>query len=145
MGLFDGLLRCGNDGMPMLQIGDAYRCVAEYLDHYIGGPEVTIVDLITHPVTLIFSNGYSLPLLCACCGQPLHIPASDSDEALDISAGLTLLNIDWSADAPNELNLDFGREDEETGDIYFQYLTVHLDTVRLLQGPGLPRVDSQRS
>ncbi len=134
MGLLDGLLRCENDGMPMLRIGEYYRCVAEYLDSHIGGPEITITDLITDPVTLIFSNGYSLPLICACCGRPMELNEDDTTLALEQATGLSLLGIGWSENAPNELALHLGTPDDEDDP---GALVVHLNTARQLQGPGL--------
>jgi hypothetical protein len=86
-GLLDGLLMCEAHDCPMIRIGDYYECVIEYTNSMLGREAVT--DVIPssgdeQPITLVFSNGRTLPLTCPCCGGPFHFEDEDgSDEFLE--------------------------------------------------------------
>ena len=64
--------RCPKDGFPKVQINGRWECVAEYLDRCIGGQR--IVDVVEREETVyyVFESGHELPMLCYCCGEPLH-------------------------------------------------------------------------
>lgn len=92
-GLLDGIARCGVHDCPMIQIDDHYVCVVEYANSQLGMHQITHVVPGTgsDPTLLEFDNGLSLPLLCPCCGNPLHI---GDFHALAVSAvGLYLVAI----------------------------------------------------
>lgn len=63
---------CERDGFPIVKVNDHTECIAEYLDRHIGQEE--IVDVVKHGDTVhyVFENGYEIPILCFCCGQPLE-------------------------------------------------------------------------
>ncbi|MBS1250990.1 MAG: hypothetical protein MAG451_00019 [Anaerolineales bacterium] len=63
---------CERDGFPIVKVNDHTECIAEYLDRHIGQKE--IVDVVKRGDTIyyVFENGYEIPMLCFCCGQPLE-------------------------------------------------------------------------
>jgi len=66
-------LMCDDHEMPLLKIGAAEVCPYEYMEEQLGPlDEVTVTDLNLSPLSLVFSTGHMLPLLCSCCGEPLH-------------------------------------------------------------------------
>jgi hypothetical protein len=80
----DGLLMCEAHDCPMIRIGDYYECVIEYTNSMLGREAVT--DVIPssgdeQPITLVFSNGRTLPLTCPCCGGPFQFESKDDEEA----------------------------------------------------------------
>jgi hypothetical protein len=82
-GLLDGVLMCGEHNCPMIRIGDDYRCVIGYTDSMLGGE--TLDDFIPgsgdeQPITLVFSNGHTLPLLCPCCGGPYQFKSKKASD-----------------------------------------------------------------
>jgi hypothetical protein len=58
----------------MVKIGERWHCAGEYLERCIGGEK--LVDLVVRGNTTyyIFESGHELPLLCACCSEPLIVP-----------------------------------------------------------------------
>ena len=65
---------CKRDGLPMVKIGERWYCAGEYLERCISGEK--IVDMVARKETFfyVFESGHELPLLCACCGEPLVVP-----------------------------------------------------------------------
>ena len=64
---------CPKDGFPMRRIRGKWQCVVEYIDERIGGHAITAVVQRDDTVYYVFDNGYELPLLCFCCGNPLAL------------------------------------------------------------------------
>lgn len=62
---------CAEDGFPMLKIKGRLQCVGEYINDCIG--QRRVIDLFQRgKITyLFFENGYQLPVLCFCCGNPV--------------------------------------------------------------------------
>ena len=141
-GLLDGLVQCEEHNCPMVRIGEDYCCVIGHTNACIGMERVTgLVDPESHggPARLAFANGYSLPLLCPCCGQPLRIP--DVAEFNQVVLGLYLCAVGYEppGDEPEALVLVLAPEDvldtlpDELADPLpagCQILPLHLDSVR---------------
>jgi hypothetical protein len=147
-GLLDGVLMCGEHNCPMIRIGDDYRCVIEYTDSMLGGE--TLDDFIPGSgdeqlITLVFSNGRTLPLLCACCGGPFRFRRKkDSNKFLKTLTRrrlrlYALAYIPVREDVPHGgLELVFVPRDSSAaglgdgGDLPdgSQLLQVHLDSIR---------------
>lgn len=132
-GLLDGRISCGECGSPMVAIGEDYMCARSHLMAEVGAP-VFVRDIIPEPLTLVFSNGTILPLLCAECGDPYH--TTDDNAFLETVTGLSIVGIDWHEGSP-AIEVLFGREpDLAVGEIELaDRLTIHIDSVKLLQ-PG---------
>jgi hypothetical protein len=64
---------CKRDGFPLVQIGDRWECVAEYLDRCIGGQRIVDVTQRDETIYYVFESGHELPLLCFCCDTPLLV------------------------------------------------------------------------
>ena len=64
---------CKRDGFPLVQIGDRWECVAEYLDRCIGGQRIIDVTQRDETIYYVFESGHELPLLCFCCNTPLLV------------------------------------------------------------------------
>ncbi len=129
----EGNIYCSHDDMPMILIDDEFVCVAEYLYAHIDNAPVN--DLLTHPtLTLVFQNGHTLPLLCPSCGDSVHV--EDSSQLLDNLNGLTVVDMEWDADA-EELLVHFGHpeEDEEEEIDVLETVALHLDSVRGITCP----------
>jgi hypothetical protein len=63
---------CERDCYPKVQIQGRQECVAEYLDHCIGGQRIVDMILSEGVVYYVFESGHKLPLFCFCCGEPLE-------------------------------------------------------------------------
>lgn len=134
-GLLDDLIFCGEHDCPMVRIRGSYVCLFEYVDAHVGGQVVQ--DLVPGtrdtPATLVFGDGHTLPLLCAHCGQALHI--DEPDEALEAIAGQYLVALDYDEDN-NALVLVFA-PDPHGGE--GETVAVHLDSARRLVCPDEQR------
>ena len=66
------LIRCEQDGFPILEINGEPHCIADFVDHCIGGQQIT--DIVQRNSTLyyVFESRHELPMLCYCCGYPLQ-------------------------------------------------------------------------
>lgn len=140
--LLDGLARCAVHQCPMIRIGDDHVCVVEYADEMLGMRSVADVTpgTATEPIVLEFDNGRSLPLLCACCGEPLQI--KDADLLREEVVGLRLVAIGTllaEGDQPDALEFilapadmldDLPQEIVQPLPERFRALALHLDSVR---------------
>ena len=147
-GLLDGLVHCEEHNCPMIRIGDDYFCVIGYTNACIGMERVTGLfdpELDGDPARLAFANGYTLPMLCPCCGEPLRIP--DVAEFNRVARGLYLCAVGYDppGDEPEALVLVLVPEDvldilpDEPSDLLpegCQILPLHLDSVRELRRTG---------
>ncbi|MFQ5577429.1 MAG: hypothetical protein ACE5G8_10640 [Anaerolineae bacterium] len=139
-------LYCSHDGFPMINIGDDFVCVSEYLFAHLEG--TTVRDVITSPVfTLVFQNGHTLPLLCPDCGQSLHV--KDEDAFFDSLQETGLVDLEWDevsktvilyfGPIPDYEELDIDELDSEP--VISNSIEVHLNSVFELtcphQGAGL--------
>jgi hypothetical protein len=128
-GLLEGLVFCGEDGLPMIVVEGDYVCAGEYLLSRLGTARVS--GIISEPaLSLVFSNGCRLPLLCPGCGDSLHIDSSE-DEVLQKMIGLNLVDVSWDED-DECLVLGFSSSGEDAGPV----MAVHLDSAARLSCPG---------
>jgi hypothetical protein len=141
-GLLDGIAFCATHGCPMIKIGENYRCVIEYVDAALGMQHV--IDFVpgspTVAARLVFDNGRSFPLICACCGGPFEI--ADGAAFREGAVGLYLVAVGYvppEADEPEALELVLAPEamldtlpDEMSGSLPdgVEVLTVHVDSAR---------------
>lgn len=140
--LLEGLMQCEIHQCPMIRIEDAYACVVEYVNELLGTRSIAdvIPGTATEPTVLEFDNGRSLPLLCACCGDPLQI--ADWELFCEQAIGLHLVAIGYMPPeqgqpdglelvlAPADMLDDLPQEIVEPLPEGFQALQVHLDSVR---------------
>lgn len=124
------MLVCSHDGLPMIPVlGEGMVCVGAYLlDHLREAP---ITDILTEPfLSLVFQNGHTLPLLCPECAESVHI--EDTDEFLELLAGLSVVAVEWDEGGKHEgdseaLLLIVG---DPTGDeSLYRTLPIHLASV----------------
>ena len=142
LGLLDGLLRCQEHDCPVIRVGDNYECVIERVDAHLGGKRVK--DIVPGkrktPLTLVFEDGHTLPLLCPHCGGALHAAPEDEDQVLEQSAGLYLVGVAYvepSAE-PEGIALAFASDpdaDLEDLETELEELVLHLDSARRLTCP----------
>jgi hypothetical protein len=97
---------CAHDRLPLIELDRDYICTGTFLSDHL--QETPITALIGEPgFSLVFQNGYILPILCPHCGQALHLP--------DIQAlgpqllGLSIINIGWDEDRQDPLILILGQ------------------------------------
>jgi len=129
-GLLEGLVFCGEDGLPMIDVAGTYVCSGEYLLTRLGSARVT--DVLLEPtLCLVFSNGCILPLLCPDCGDSLHI--SGEDELLQAVTGRVLTEVLWDPEGECLL-LEFSNEDTDEAFA----LEVHLGSAAGLSCPDTP-------
>jgi len=143
------ILFCNEHKCPMIQVGDDYVCVCEYTSDLIGTHKV--VDAVPGnmaadppvPISLIFDNGYSLPLLCPCCGSPIGLDLNvTGEQLLETVKDAYLVGLGYNNDQ-NALIMLFSLDPE--ADLYGEDvsdITVHFDSVRGLENkpmnvPGL--------
>ena len=74
------LVKCERDGFPILEINGQQQCLAEFMDHCLGGRKVTDVVQRNGTLYYIFENRHELPLLCYCCEKPLACPDLDAEK-----------------------------------------------------------------
>lgn len=139
-------LYCYHDGFPIVELYGSHVCVAEYIFEHLEDAPVT--DLITEPpLSLVFQNGHTLPLIAPDTGQPFYV--DDEDLLLNNLNGLSILDTEWDED-DQAVILHFDRlipyhdfpgfdENEAIGDTLS--LAVHLDSIRRLTCPYLPSID----
>jgi hypothetical protein len=152
-GMLDGLVWCDEHDCPLIRIGDSYECVVERVDAHLGGKRVQ--DIVPSsrktPLTLVFADGHTLPLLCPDCSGALHITPQDEEQVLEHAAGLYLVGVAYlkqgeaEPDAPEMLALAFGLDPEaDPGDLdaVEEELLLHLDSARRLTCPGESRTTS---
>ena len=73
---------CAEHDCPRVSVNGHLECVVERLGDHLSGQRVT--DLIERPsLTLVFTRGHMLPLLCPDCGGPTGVHADWSDAFLD--------------------------------------------------------------
>ena len=141
-GLLDGLLRCEEHNCPMIQVGENYECVIERVDAHLGGKRVK--DIVPGkrktPLTLVFEDGHTLPLLCPDCGGALHVAPEDEDQVLDQSAGLYLVGVAYvePSTEPEGIALAFASDpdaDLEDPEAELEEVALHLDSARRLTCP----------
>jgi len=126
-GILDGILLCGAHELPMLEIDDSYVCPQGYLAECTG--EAVVVNIEPSPAGVRFSNGWFLPLLCACCGRPLHIKMAN----VDISYLLgTVVQVIWDGADSQKISLIFLDDEVEA---VVDELDIDLASIRLLRGP----------
>jgi hypothetical protein len=144
-GLLEGFLQCSEHGCPMIQIGNDYVCVFEYVDSCIGNQQV--VDVITdigagstETDLLVFENGWQLPLLCPACGGPIQTCDEEGDATafLEAIVGLYLTALSYlpaeGSESPEGLALSFAVEpDARPHDDWA--IVVHLNSVRGMRQP----------
>jgi hypothetical protein len=151
-GMLDGLVWCQVHVCPMIRIGDNYECVVERMYAHLGGKRVK--DIVPSsgksPLTLVFEDGHTLPLLCPDCGGALHVAPEDEEEVLDQAAGLYLVGVAYlkqgedEPDAPEMLALAFGLDpdvDPNDADAVEEELLLHLDSARRLTCPNESRTN----
>ena len=145
-GLLNGLLRCQEHNCPMIRIEDNYECVIESVDAHLGGKRVK--DIIPgkrgSPLTLVFEDGHTLPLLCRDCGGALHVASEDEDQVLEQSSGLYLVGVAYveSGEEHEGLALAFASRpdaDPEDPEPEMEELLLHLDSARRLTCPDEQR------
>lgn len=90
-----GRFCCENDGLPMVRVGKDYVCSGEYLLRHLS--EQKVIDIITNPLQIIFSNGYRLPLYCPDCEKFLHLQP-DLVRILQEVQGGHLDDVQWDSD-----------------------------------------------
>lgn len=131
-GLLDGLVFCAEHGCPMIRVRGDDVCLFEYVDAHVGGQAVR--DLIPGtadvPAMLVFADGHVMPLLCAHCGQGLHV--TDADAALEVIAGQYLVALEYDEE-DKALVLVFSPDPEDRED--GEAVPVHLDSARKLVCP----------
>ena len=148
------LIFCDEHKCPMIQIGDEYVCVIEYVDALIGAHKV--VDVIPGgltldppvPISLIFDNGCSLPLLCPCCGGPITLdPKATGDQLLkiedrllEIAKDVYLVGLGYDAEQ-NGLVLAFSPDPEaDLNDSEAVVdIVVHFDSIRGIEEKPVDR------
>jgi hypothetical protein len=105
------------------------------------------------PLTLVFEDGHTLPLLCPDCGGVLHVAPEDEEAVLEQAAGLYLIGVAYlkqgeeEPDAPEMLALAFGLDpeaDPDDADAVEEELLLHLDSARRLTCLGESRVAPHR-
>ena len=140
--LRDARLRCQEHDCPMIRVGDNYECVVERVDAHLGGKRVK--DIVPGkrgtPLTLVFEDGHTLPLLCQDCGGALHAAPEDEDQVLDESSGLYLVGIAYvePGEEPEAIALAFSSypdSDPEDPETEMEELVLHLDSARRLTCP----------
>jgi hypothetical protein len=146
---------CEEHNCPIVRLGNAYECVIERVDAHLGGKRVQ--DIIPAsaqtPLTLVFDDGHTLPLLCPDCGKAFHVQAEEEDKVLDDMAGLYVIGVAYvepgaiEEDSPEMIVLAFGTSpeaDPDHPDSIVEELYVHLESARRLTCPGERRAPSRR-
>ena len=154
-GMLDGVVWCTDHVCPMIRVGDNYECVVERMYAHLGGKRVK--DIVPSsgktPLTLVFEDGHTLPLLCPDCGGVLHVAPEDEEAVLEQAAGLYLIGVAYlkqgeeEPDAPEMLALAFGLDpeaDPDDADAVEEELLLHLDSARRLTCLGESRVAPHR-
>ena len=147
LGLFEGVLFCGEHNCPMIRVGDDYECVIERVEAHVGGKRVK--DLVVPsqrgtPWAFVFDDGHTLPLLCAGCGHALQIAPADEELALNQVAGLCLVGVGYvepiDDTRPGGIVLVFVPDPTAGPDSApSQELLLHLDSARRLTCPAQMR------
>lgn len=90
------LVECEKDGFPILDINGQQQCLAEFMDHCLGGRKIT--DVVQRDDTLyyVFDNRHELPILCYCCGEPLACPDPQAEQML--MRGRSMKGMTWIAE-----------------------------------------------
>ena len=74
------LVKCEKDGFPILEINGQPQCLAEFMNHCLGGRKITDVVQRNGTLYYVFENRHELPILCYCCGNPLACPDLDAEK-----------------------------------------------------------------
>jgi hypothetical protein len=153
--MLGGLVWCDEHNCPLIRIGNSYECLIERVDAHIGGKRVR--DIVPSspktPLTLVFDDGHTLPLLCPDCGGALHVTAEEEDELLEQIGGLYVIGVGYvepgmeEPDSPEMLALAFGTDpnaDPDEPDNVVDALYLHLASARRLTCPGERRATPVR-
>ena len=93
------LIKCEQDGFPVLELNEEQHCLAEFVNFCIGRQKITDVVLRNNTIYYVFENRHEIPLLCYCCGQPLG--SHDLQAERQDMRGRRLKSMSW---APEELD-----------------------------------------
>jgi hypothetical protein len=132
---------CERDGFPIIEIDGEHYCSVEYADGLIGGQRVVGVAQGQEYMTLLFANGYEIPLSCPCCAGPLHLKDLRLGELRALLTGRTLVGFrhgEWAGrqtppDRRPVFALEFsGNEERST-----RTIEVSLESVRRISKSSL--------
>ena len=126
----------------MIRIGENYECVIERVNAHLGGR--CVKDIVPGrrgtPLTLVFEDHHTLPLLCPDCGGALLAASEDEDQVFEQSSGLYLVGVSYvePGEEPGAIALAFSADpdaDPEDPETEMEELLLHLDSVRRLTCP----------
>jgi hypothetical protein len=145
----DYRLLCDEHGCPMIQTGEGYECLFDFVESHLGGLPVT--DLVPdngedRPGALVFADGHTLPLLCPHCARAAQL--DDPASLLDDLGGLTLVALEYADDEDGRnLRLLFAADPEvdlnEDGAELVE-LATHPESARRLACPAERRARHRR-
>lgn len=147
---------CKEHNCPLVRVGDEYKCSLERVDAHLIGKRIQ--DIIPtsdkSPLTLVFHDGHTLPLLCPDCGGAYHTQTDEEeDKMLDELAGLYVIGVAYAepgavdTDSPEMMALALGRTPDAhpaDPDTIVEEIYVHLESVRRLTCPGERRPQPRR-
>lgn len=149
------LMWCDEHNCPLVRVGDGYECPVERVDAHLMGKRIQ--DLIPtsakSPLTLVFHDGHTLPLLCPDCGGSYHTQTDEEDKILDELAGLYVIGVAYAEpgavdnDSPEMVVLALGHTPDanpDNPDAIVEEIYVHLESARRLTCPGERRPQPRR-
>jgi hypothetical protein len=126
----------------MIRVGDDFECVIERVDRHLGGKRVKdiVPDSRGMPLTLVFEDSHTLPLLCPHCGRSLHVAPDNEENVLDEAAGLYLMGLAYvePGEEPGGIALVFARDptaDLNDSETPTEEILLNLESVRTLTCP----------
>jgi len=117
--------------LPLIELDREHICTGTFLSDHL--EQTPITALSSEPgFSLVFQNGYVLPILCPHCGQAFHLP--DMRALGPQLIGLSIINIGWDEDRQDPLILILGHPQQTAA--LPKALAVHSDSVSRLTRPA---------